>query len=301
MYAVAFEFQFFAIGTTLFIAAHFMLIALAARRFRMRKQEPPETFPLIGLGLIAGALGALINAGIAWNVVAPSLDLLGKRIMTEGMVLLLVLGVGGFLGPRLLGFAALPKFMPQETMDRDQTNSLFYKVAGLAVLLSLIAEYGFGLGAMAFLRAAVVTAVIVSTNRPWKVPAMRTTLAWCVWTANWFVILSLWLAALVPKYRIDLLHILFIGGFTLLILAVGTRVTLSHGGHNLALERRSWPLRIGLTSGLIAILARVGAPFAPFSYFAHLAYAALLWIGGVLLWGMYLFRWTSSQPTRSGR
>jgi uncharacterized protein involved in response to NO len=299
--AVAFEFRFFVIGTTLFIAAHFMLITLAARRFRRRKQEPPETFPLIGLGLIAGALGALINAGIAWNVVAPSLDLLGKRILTEGMVLLLVLGVGGFLGPRLLGFAALPKFIPQEAISRGgPKTSLFYKIAGLAVILSLIAEYAFGFGTMALLRAAVVTAVIVLTNRPWKLPAMRTTLAWCVWMANWFVILALWLSALVPKYRIDFLHILFIGGFTLLILAVGTRVALSHGGYNLALERRSWPLRIGLTCGLIAILARVGAPFAPFSYFAHLAYAALLWIGGVLLWGTYLFGWTRSQPTKTG-
>ena len=129
---------------------------------------------------------------------------------------------------------------------------------------------------------------------------MRTTLAWCVWTAHWFVILSLWLAALAPRYRIDFLHILFIGGFTLLILAVGTRVTLSHGGHDLALERRSWPLRIGLISGLIAILARIGAPFAPFSYFEHLAFAALLWIAGVLLWGIYLFRWTSNCRTQSG-
>src|SRR5207244_4861281 len=30
------------------------------------------------------------------------------------------------------------------------------------------------------------------------------------------------------------------------ILAVGTRVTLSHGGHGLAKERASWPLRIGI-------------------------------------------------------
>jgi uncharacterized protein involved in response to NO len=153
---------------------------------------------------------------------------------------------------------------------------------------------------MAFLRAAVASAVVLSTVQPWRLPLVHTTLARCVWTAHWLVILSLWLIAIVPLYRIDLLHVLFIGGFSLLILAVGTRVTLSHGGHSLSLERGSWPLRIGLSTGLVAMLARVGAPFAPFSYFEHLALAGLLWIGGILFWGFYLVRWTSNCHIQSG-
>src|SRR5207245_2513008 len=123
-------------------------------RFRHRQQDPPDTFPLAGLGMISGALGALINAALAWNVIAPFWDVLGKRLLTEGMVLLLVLGVGGFLGPRLLGFNTTP--LPLEKggakrLVRVSGSVLFYKVSGLAVLLSLIAEYGFGLSAMAFL------------------------------------------------------------------------------------------------------------------------------------------------------
>jgi uncharacterized protein involved in response to NO len=275
-----------------------MLIVLAVRRFRRRRQEPPETFSLIGLGLIGGAIGAVINAGIAWEFIQPSWDVLGKRLLTEGMVLLLVLGVGGFLGPRLLGFAALPQFVPTEKLDAAKSKALLYKIAGLTVLLSLIAEYGFGFKFMAFLRAAVATTVILSTLRPWRLPSVRTTLAWCVWSANWLVILSLWLIVAAPLYRTDFLHVLFIGGFTLLILAVGTRVTLSHGGHSLALERASWPLRIGLSTGLVAMFARVGAPFAPFSYFEHLALASLLWIAGILFWGFYIIRWTRVLKNR---
>jgi uncharacterized protein involved in response to NO len=149
---------------------------------------------------------------------------------------------------------------------------------------------------MAFLRAAVTSIVILSTLQPWRLPAVRTTLAWCVWSAHWFVILAVWVVAIVPRYRIDFLHILFIGGFTLLILAVGTRVTLSHGGYALAQEQRSWPLRIGIGTGLVALLARLGAPFAGFTYFAHLAWAAILWIGGILFWGAYLVRRIRSRP-----
>ena len=238
---------------------------------------------------------------MAWSIIAPLWDPLGKRLLTEGMVLLLVLGVGGFLGPRLLGFAQLPQFVNagSTTLPSPAPNKrvTLFKMAGLAVLLSLISEYRFGFAAMAFLRAAAATVVILSTVQPWRVPLVRTTLTWCVWTAHWLVILSVWLVAIAPRYRVDLLHVLFIGGFTLLILAVGTRVTLSHGGHSLAQERSSWPLRIGITTGLIAMLARVGAPFAGFTYFAHLAWAALFWISGILFWGVYLFRRIRSRPT----
>jgi uncharacterized protein involved in response to NO len=215
------------------------------------------------------------------------------------MVLLLVLGIGGFLGPRLLGFAQLPQFVKvgSPTPSSSQNRVLLFKAAGLAVLLSLFAEYGFGVFAMAFVRAAVVTIVILSAVQSWRLPQVRTTLSWCVWSAQWLVILAVWLVAIAPRYRIDLLHVLFIGGFTLLILAVGTRVTLSHGGHGLTQEQRLWPLRIGLSTGLIAMLARVGAPFAGILYFAHLAWAGLLWMIGMLVWGSYLVRLIRSRPT----
>jgi uncharacterized protein involved in response to NO len=289
--AVAFEFQFFAFGSAGFLVAHGMLIVLAARRFIRRQLDPPDTFVLVGLGLLSGVIGGLINAGIAWQVIAPSWDPLGKRMLTEGMVLLLVLGIGGFLGPRLLGFAELPQFVKVGSPNTERRNRTpFYVLAGLAVILSLIGEYGFGRPALAFLRAAAATAVILSTVRPWRFPSVHTTLARCVWAAQWFVILAVWLVAISPRYSADLLHILFIGGFTLLIFAVGTRVTLSHGGHGLSQERRSWPLRIAVATGLIAMLARVGAPFAGFTYFEHLALAALLWIGGVAVWGYHLLR-----------
>lgn len=297
--AAAFEFHFYVAGQTLYVVEHFLLLALIVRRFRRRQQDPPETFPLVGIGLLSGTLAALINAGIAWNLIGPAWDPLGKRLLTEGMALLLVLGIGGFLGPRLLGFAQLPQFIKVEQPARKQEsdkNRFPYVLAGLTILLSLIAEYGFAIAPMAYVRAIAVSLVILSTVQPWKRPVVRTTLAWCVWFAHWFVILAVWIVALAPRYRIDFLHILFIGGFTLLILAVGTRVTLSHGGHGLAQERRSWPLRIGITTGFVAMLARVGAPFSGVLYFAHVAWAGILWIGGMLIWGFYVLKLIRTRP-----
>src|SRR5689334_15899876 len=50
--AVAFEFQFFIVGQTAFLLAHGMLITLAAHRFARRDLDPPDTFVLVGLGLL---------------------------------------------------------------------------------------------------------------------------------------------------------------------------------------------------------------------------------------------------------
>jgi uncharacterized protein involved in response to NO len=295
--SVLFEVQLFAVGHLVFLVLHLVFIAVLVRRFLLRQFPPPPTFALVGTGVVSGLIGALINAGVACQWIAPRWDLAGRRMLTEGMVLLLVLGVGGFLGPRLLGFAQLPNFQAIGRLANRsgppfivRHGAKLYAAAGATIIASVLIEYGFGAPNGAWLRAAVATALVFFSMRPLKLPVARTTLAWCVWIAHWLLIAALWIAAAVPKYRIDFLHIMFMGAFTLLILAVGTRVVLSHGGHQLAEEKKSWPLRIALTTGLIALLARLGAPFAPNSYFGHLAWAGLFWICGMLFWGFYLIR-----------
>src|SRR5215471_20476824 len=115
--AAAFEMRMFSAGHILFVISHCIVIAVAARRFIHRRHPPPETFSLVCLGLFAGLVAAVLNAGISLGLMPANLDLMGRRLMTEGMVLLLVLGVGGFLGPRLLGFAQLPNFQNLEKLS----------------------------------------------------------------------------------------------------------------------------------------------------------------------------------------
>jgi uncharacterized protein involved in response to NO len=295
--AVCFEASFFTAGHVLFVVSHLIFIAVVVPRFIKRRTPPPPTFVLVGLGVIAGLIGGVINGGIAIGFIHPEWDLAGRRMLTEGMVLLMVLGVGGFLGPRLLGFAQMPDFQAIGRVANQtrppfmvRQGTMVYAATGLVLLASVLLEYAGDIPAMAWARAAGATALVAASIRPWSFPAARTTLAWCVWAAHWFLIAAVWIVAAVPRYRIDFLHILFMGAFTLLILAVGTRVVLSHGGHSLTEEKQSWPLRIGLITGLVAMLARLAAPFLPFSYFSHLAWAGILWSTGVLFWGIYVIR-----------
>lgn len=289
--ATASELRFFLIGTTAFVVAHGMVVILLARRFARRQQNPPPSFAYIGLALVAGVAGALILAGVAAESIPPTWDLVGKRLLTEGMVMLLVLGVGGYLGPRLLGFAPPPSHAVPAVPSASSTSSAVTSfIAGAVILTSIVAEYALDRPRMGYVRAFVISTVVIRSLQLWRLPATRSTLSWAIWLAHWMIAGGVWAVAVAPKYGPDLLHIVFIGGFSLLILAIAMRVALSHGGHSLAAEERSWPLRIGLTLMVVAMLARLGAPFAANSYFSHLQWAALLWIAALVVWGAYVLR-----------
>jgi uncharacterized protein involved in response to NO len=291
--AIALELQSYVIAHSAFVIVYLIFFGLVSGRVIRRDRKPPETFSLIGLGVLAGFIGCVLNALAAFGIVGDGWVMAGKRSLTEGMTLLLVLGVGGFLGPGLLGFNKLPLIQVgglAEQPKRRVTNRTLYLIAGVVILLSIIMEYVADLPWLSILRAAVSTAVLSLALKPWKFPLTRSTLSWCVWYAMWLTITGLWLAALWPVYRVEMLHVMFIGGFTLLILAVGMRVTLSHGGHGFATEQKNWPLRIGLILGTIAMLSRVGAAFSPDSSARHLMYASLLLIVALMVWGWRILR-----------
>src|SRR5262249_10510196 len=165
----AFELQYFAAAHLLFLIAYATFVAVTVERFLHRRRPPPETFAFVGLGSLAGLIAAVINAVIAWEVISPALDLVGRRLLTEGMALLLVLGVGGFLAPRLLGFAQLPNFQsiakssdlkaakPLQVLRRQR----LFACAGILVLGSVIVEYGWNIPALAWVRALVATIVVM--------------------------------------------------------------------------------------------------------------------------------------------
>jgi uncharacterized protein involved in response to NO len=291
--AIALELQSYSTAQLLFAVAYVILLVVILSRFLKRKSaQLPDTFSLIGIALITGTAGAFVNVLGMWGI-AAEWALAGKRSLTEGMTLLLVLGVGGFLGPRLLGFERLMVVEMSGLKSRKRrwlhARNLYF-IGGIVVLLTLILEYRLGWMWASFVRAGAASIIFLVTIKPWQLPAVRTTLAWCVWTSVWLTIIALWLIAFFPIYQVDFLHILFIGGFSLLIMAVGMRVTLSHGGHGLAQEKKNWPLRVGLTAGLIAMLARAGAPFSPKAYAMHLELAAILWMIGIGIWGWRLVR-----------
>jgi hypothetical protein len=108
-----------------------------------------------------------------------------------------------------------------------------------------------------------------------------------VWLATWLMPVGLAAAGLFPSYRVPALHILFIGGFSLLAFGVATHVALGHLGLEEASRGRPRPVVVLAVAFLLAMLARVAAD-ASQTYFEHLGAAAAVWIVGSAVWLAFL-------------
>jgi uncharacterized protein involved in response to NO len=137
-------------------------------------------------------------------------------------------------------------------------------------------------------RAAVFTLV---SFHDWKIhrrPGVRSTMALGLWISCWLLLLGLWFPVVFPAYALHVRHLAYVGGFGLMTIAVATRVTLAHGGHNLALERTSGLFKAAVGLILLAAATRGIARLLPESaYWTHLHFAAWSWNLGLLIWGVF--------------
>ena len=86
-----------------------------------------------------------------------------------------------------------------------------------------------------------------------------------------------------------ILHILFIGGFSLITFVVATRVVFGHSGFEHLFNSRM--LFVGLLTLCIVggVIFRVAADFHPEKFFSLLNVASLLWMTGSLVWAVMVF------------
>jgi uncharacterized protein involved in response to NO len=103
-------------------------------------------------------------------------------------------------------------------------------------------------------------------------------------------------AAVWNDRRVAWEHLLFIGGFGLLMLVVASRVIFGHGGQLAVFGRRSWTARILIFLALLAAATRSSADFLPEIMISHHKYAAWTWIFAASLWLL----WHGKRFLRSG-
>lgn len=271
------------------------LLAFCGRRIRNRSAYPPPPLILSLVALAAEAIAAAFQALQDATGRAGSLDALGRLYLYEGFQLLLILGVGIFLIPNLLG---RPTCTPPVTVGMrppDAKPLPFFRLIPLplwvvsAVLLSsFVLELHLSPLLGRALRAAVFTLV---SFHDWKIhrpPAVRSVLAWSLWISCWLLLLGLWLPVAAPSYDIHARHLAYVGGFGLMTFAVATRVTLAHGGHDLALEKTSRLLKFAVGMILLAAATRLIARLLPeTAYWNHLLFAAWSWTLGLAAWGWF--------------
>lgn len=250
------------------VIALVILFRFASVRIIKAPQVIPDVFPMVLVGLFSGLAGALFNFFDYTEI--------GNRLFYLNFVLALCVGIGARLLPMIMNVKC----------SYSAKTSEFLLIGALLTLACFIEVYvseNFGNA----IRAMTMTAVFF---RHWKAHLFEgptSSVAWGLRFAAFSMLfgsIGLWLF---PSFRLEALHIIYVSGFGLLTIMVASRVILAHGNHDLKLEFGNWFIKIPMTLIILAGVTRVSAAFLPAVYEQHLAYAAISFLSGCLLWSYF--------------
>ncbi|MCM2282731.1 MAG: NnrS family protein [Bdellovibrionaceae bacterium] len=266
------------------------LIKFAAVRFLKLRVSPPQPFVFIGIGLLCGLVGLIMQLGLLLELLSDSWFLLARLLFQQGFMLSLVLGVGSRLIPALLGWGALPNVMPSESHRVVSPRNPFLYLGALFLISYGLEAFGppqFG----SWLRAGTALWIAIRIWNLHRRPANPTKLAHGLWISSWCTILGLVGYAAFPSYTIHFFHLTFIAGLSLMTLMIASRVVLAHGGFNLMLEAQLHAFYWIVGALILAAVAR----FFSNHSFQLVVIAAWFWICGLTMWAAAL-GWRIFRP-----
>jgi uncharacterized protein involved in response to NO len=113
----------------------------------------------------------------------------------------------------------------------------------------------------------------------------RTPLMFFFHISTWMIPLGLWIGFLWPSFRIAALHIVFIGGFSLMIFSFGMLIVLSHSAKAALLNSRLIPMRVIGAFVLLALVFRFFAEVVSSKYMLMIHMSSGLWVVAAIIWG----------------
>ncbi|MBA3961586.1 MAG: NnrS family protein [Chthoniobacterales bacterium] len=267
-------------GDALFALCLITFLYAIGKRFIRREDSPPPNFALVALGLLNGIIGALLVA-VFEDAVYSVPYRFGALLLEQGFVLLPILGVAPFLLPRLLDIPRSDELRESRTLPRGwMPRAAFAAAVGLTIDGSFLLET-FGVDTLAaWLRVAVI-ALYLSIRMPRQ---GRSFLGDCLRLGVVALVLGLIAETLWPQYRIGALHIVFITGFSFIVLTVAIRVVFGHSGNAHLFQKRLPFFIVVAILLLLAMLSRYVADLAANARGIHLVAAASFWIAAAVVW-----------------
>ncbi|MFN0118811.1 MAG: NnrS family protein, partial [Elusimicrobiota bacterium] len=255
-----------------------MIPAFAARRLAHRTKDLPPSFLLLAFGLLQAFLGVIFSLITNMGESNVYLFSIGRQMMQLGFLLCMVLGVTAKLAPFLTGYTNDPGCEDNNRIFclTKKSEIAAHGISGILIVTSFFLEPAFQRLALG-LRATVATIHLIwfaKITRPLK---KRTATIFFFWLSCWMIPLGLWLECLLPQYRVAALHVVFIGGFSLMIFSFGMLVVLSHSQKAALLNGKLWALKSVGAMALIALAFRLAADFFPQKYMLFLHSASGFW------------------------
>jgi uncharacterized protein involved in response to NO len=275
-------------GDVVFLVLLLFFLGRVATRARCAQDLPPPHFVLVLFGLLSAIVGIFLVVAAKSMTNGVFASQLGALMLNEGFVLFPILGVGAFFFPRLLGGARPRPADRQISVVSWGKRAAIAALTGLLIWCSFVMEAGGWVRSAALVRGLTTLFYFVALGRLFKKTSGPPFMAQCFRLGALLLVAGLLLPVGLPGYRVANLHLTFIGGFTIILFTVSTRVILGHSGHSYLFQKRLRFLIASLALLVLAMLARVSADFILPERNTHLVYAALMWILAAVVWGSAL-------------
>lgn len=271
-------------GDVVFLILLLSFLAILLNRFRNRRDMPPPGFAVVAPAFVAAV------AGVSLSIAAPfamnaDLTVLGNALLNQAWFNLLLLGLSGFLIARFLGHPR-PEF-PERRSPSPEWNRQAALALGCGGMF--LASYVIDVFHPAPRLLAVIRWIVAAGYLALQFPLLRlhplTTVAFVLRLGVFAFIASLLFPLAWPAQQVAGLHLTFLGGLTLIIISVATRVVLGHSGQHDRLGE-TWPTIVIAVLFISAASAlRVLGDFHAVSRPTWLTIASYLWMLGTLIWG----------------
>lgn len=274
-------------------AAHLLLllnfVIFVASRWRHRAGDPPPPFVFIALAMAANVAGTLLRLLALSGTLGPESLRAASLFQFQAFPLLLILGVGSFLLPKLFAQAVVT---PQTLRAMPTGLSPLLLAMGLLFLGTFALEaYGpaFLPGSAAVRLAHAVRAgawawFLFARLRLHKVAYPQPAYLEGARMSLYAVASGLVLPVLWPAWMLAWEHVTYLGGLMWLTLSVASRVVAAHGGRIEMLSRNRKPTLAYGAVLVLAVAVRVAGDLVITTRWLHLAIAALLGMAVLGLW-----------------
>ncbi len=253
---------------------------------RLHRADEAHAAPAPFVWLLAGLLSAfggtvmlvLGGMGVGDGFVMHGL---GMTLVSQGLFLPLVLGVGQAVLPSFLLARPPVKHRILSSDGALQASFAFLLLASFVIEWLGRPQLGWGV------RAVVCFGVLMGMGGLWRRPTTPGLHHTFTWLSLWSLPVGSALAALWPAQRVAAAHVVYLG-LGLMVLSFATHLVLSHSRatHGPSLPRAPVAAFGGLT--LLALFARVAVAVDPARFLFWLGTAAAAFIAAGVVWLVWL-------------
>jgi uncharacterized protein involved in response to NO len=251
----------------------------------------------MGFGFLHAVIGAVLIVGTRFGTAHYLGFSMGRQMIQLGFLLCIVLGVTGKLAPFLFGYTDDPEKESEKNrwLLNKRNAVIFHGFVGTGILVSFILE-PYSIRWAAGLRAFLATLHLILFARIARPLRKKTTLMFFFFISCWMIPIGLWAGFLWPTYRIACLHIVFLGGFSLMIFSFGLLIVLSHSSQANLINGKLIPMKWVGTFVLIALFFRILADVSSIRYRSSLHISSGVWVLAALIWGVLVISKIRKAP-----